>query len=296
MFVAAIDFVDCCFADSDLLRLGRMRLTAAVATHAACFAANVAATFAWIGTGHGRSADNDGDDDGGSICRPASLAVLLALMFAIVGHLNEVCYPTLDGNYGLPELLSAMRSDCLIGFLVYPLTNLILQATAVILLIADHRCHADGSADFVFCMVFVNACVFGLTNGMQIVACVDRRRQQQRQQEDVAVYVPANPNPEPIVIVSDEKADGCLSTADFARLPTQVYDAAVASAAVVGDVDRNECRICYQPYDAGDSLTTLACMHRFHEDCIRVWLTTAKDACPYCRANALPPPIDGLPV
>ena len=46
--------------------------------------------------------------------------------------------------------------------------------------------------------------------------------------------------------------------------------------------NNNECVICLEEYDRGESITTLPCLHLFHTDCIRSWLKSNNN-CPVCK-------------
>ncbi|ONK75878.1 uncharacterized protein A4U43_C03F21530 [Asparagus officinalis] len=45
-----------------------------------------------------------------------------------------------------------------------------------------------------------------------------------------------------------------------------------------------ECSICLDSFNEGDTLIRLHCGHRFHPICLQPWVRTCSD-CPYCRAN-----------
>ncbi|GJM88075.1 hypothetical protein PR202_ga04099 [Eleusine coracana subsp. coracana] len=49
---------------------------------------------------------------------------------------------------------------------------------------------------------------------------------------------------------------------------------------------QGECAICLEDFKAKDALRAMPCSHRFHLDCLFVWLR-AKPICPLCR-HALP--------
>jgi hypothetical protein len=44
-----------------------------------------------------------------------------------------------------------------------------------------------------------------------------------------------------------------------------------------------DCSICYNPYQAGQKITSLPCRHHYHTHCVETWLTQRSDECPYCR-------------
>ena len=43
-----------------------------------------------------------------------------------------------------------------------------------------------------------------------------------------------------------------------------------------------ECAICLEPFEAGQAVRTLPCMHRFHAQCVDAWLAL-EPICPFCR-------------
>jgi hypothetical protein len=45
------------------------------------------------------------------------------------------------------------------------------------------------------------------------------------------------------------------------------------------------CNICLGPYEVGEEVRTVLCLHQFHKDCIDPWLRT-KNACPICKLPA----------
>ena len=45
------------------------------------------------------------------------------------------------------------------------------------------------------------------------------------------------------------------------------------------------CNICLAPYEIGDEVRTILCLHKFHKDCIDPWLRT-KNICPICKYQA----------
>lgn len=46
--------------------------------------------------------------------------------------------------------------------------------------------------------------------------------------------------------------------------------------------ESKKCSVCLGPFDKGDQLRTLPCLHQFHKDCIDPWLRT-KSICPICK-------------
>jgi len=51
-----------------------------------------------------------------------------------------------------------------------------------------------------------------------------------------------------------------------------------------GDENENKCTICLCEYQRGDNVTALPCIHKFHVDCINLWIRTSR-TCPICRTN-----------
>ncbi len=50
---------------------------------------------------------------------------------------------------------------------------------------------------------------------------------------------------------------------------------------------RNEyCSICLAPYELGESVRTIPCLHRFHSKCIDSWLKQ-KSLCPVCKFESI---------
>ena len=45
-----------------------------------------------------------------------------------------------------------------------------------------------------------------------------------------------------------------------------------------------DCSICFNPYQAGQKITSLPCRHHYHTHCVETWLTQRSDQCPYCRS------------
>ncbi|CAL5098371.1 unnamed protein product [Urochloa decumbens] len=49
-----------------------------------------------------------------------------------------------------------------------------------------------------------------------------------------------------------------------------------------GEATEEECAVCLEAYEAGDTLRTMPCSHGFHEHCIFGWLAISR-LCPLCR-------------
>jgi hypothetical protein len=48
----------------------------------------------------------------------------------------------------------------------------------------------------------------------------------------------------------------------------------------------NRCNICLGPYEEGESVRTVRCLHKFHAECIDPWLRT-NPTCPICKFHAV---------
>lgn len=73
------------------------------------------------------------------------------------------------------------------------------------------------------------------------------------------------------------------SAEQISHLPEHV----ISDSEVVQDVEsggQTSCNICLGPYEAGENVRTLPCMHRFHQPCIDHWLGT-KAECPVCKTH-----------
>ncbi|CAF0918248.1 unnamed protein product, partial [Brachionus calyciflorus] len=50
--------------------------------------------------------------------------------------------------------------------------------------------------------------------------------------------------------------------------------------------EENTCSICFEVYTTKDKLTSLACLHKFHKNCIKDWLKESRQ-CPLCKKDAI---------
>ena len=47
-----------------------------------------------------------------------------------------------------------------------------------------------------------------------------------------------------------------------------------------------DCSICLEPFHKKNSIIILSCDHKFHENCIKLWLNK-DNSCPLCRLNII---------
>ncbi|CAI5458699.1 unnamed protein product [Closterium sp. Yama58-4] len=92
------------------------------------------------------------------------------------------------------------------------------------------------------------------------------------------------------------------AASEFTRLAAEADKCAANSAAnpapdhVVVTLDEEnaclrECAVCLGDYDEGERIKLLPpCGHRFHADCIDLWLSS-KSTCPICRKDLRPAPV-----
>lgn len=69
------------------------------------------------------------------------------------------------------------------------------------------------------------------------------------------------------------------SEADLQRLPTHKAGARQLE---------QECPVCFAPYEEGEELRALPCLHVFHVECIDRWLTSRRASalcCPICHTK-----------
>jgi len=91
------------------------------------------------------------------------------------------------------------------------------------------------------------------------------------------------PNVAPLVellnIVSQERQKASPAQAsDIAALPTQKLTCAN------GLGDQTRCLICLEDFQADECLTTMPCLHLYHQKCIEKWLN-ASNSCPVCKTS-----------
>ena len=71
--------------------------------------------------------------------------------------------------------------------------------------------------------------------------------------------------------------------ASIQRLPLHTLTAADFQDG--NDSALGSCNICLAPYEIGDEVRTVVCLHKFHKECIDPWLRT-KNICPICKYPA----------
>mmetsp|Transcript_37713 Transcript_37713/g.87101 ORF Transcript_37713/g.87101 Transcript_37713/m.87101 type:complete len:350 (+) Transcript_37713:78-1127(+) len=82
-----------------------------------------------------------------------------------------------------------------------------------------------------------------------------------------------------LTIVSQERHKATPAQAsDVAALPTHE----LPRGASLGDQTR--CLICLDDFKATDCLTTMPCLHMYHQKCIEKWLHTS-NSCPVCKTS-----------
>lgn len=80
----------------------------------------------------------------------------------------------------------------------------------------------------------------------------------------ITSYKPSNPAPVP----------NPTTESDNKQLPSV--------AVAVAD---QQCAICLEVLQEGDSLRELPCLHYYHQKCIDTWLTTRRGQCPICKRD-----------
>jgi Ring finger domain len=82
----------------------------------------------------------------------------------------------------------------------------------------------------------------------------------------------------------DNDSIGGASEGDINRLPLHTLTPENISAQTTDAL--RCCSICLAPYESGDVVRTVMCMHQFHKDCIDRWLRT-NATCPVCKCAAI---------
>ncbi|KAG8077498.1 hypothetical protein GUJ93_ZPchr0007g3736 [Zizania palustris] len=73
------------------------------------------------------------------------------------------------------------------------------------------------------------------------------------------------------------------------KLKTSIYvpgSSCVSDKSSESSLENDACIICQDEYQVKECIGTLDCGHRYHEDCIKQWLTV-KNICPICKTTAL---------
>lgn len=95
----------------------------------------------------------------------------------------------------------------------------------------------------------------------------------------------------PIHKVTQEEID---SHATVGRNSSSVQDSDgeeskdIESRSASANAELTHCHICLGPYEVGDEVRTMVCLHKFHRQCIDPWLRT-NAVCPICKF-----PVDSL--
>lgn len=55
---------------------------------------------------------------------------------------------------------------------------------------------------------------------------------------------------------------------------------------ITDDNNKRNCSICLAPYEVGDNVRTIPCLHYFHHQCIDPWLKS-NSSCPVCKHSCL---------
>jgi hypothetical protein len=70
------------------------------------------------------------------------------------------------------------------------------------------------------------------------------------------------------------------------RLPLHTVTAQEVRNEQGAESGANRCSICLGPYEEGESVRTVRCLHKFHAECIDPWLRT-NPTCPICKFHAV---------
>ena len=49
----------------------------------------------------------------------------------------------------------------------------------------------------------------------------------------------------------------------------------------------DECSICLENYKINDKIIHLNCNHKYHKDCLKLWISKNNNTCPQCRENII---------
>ena len=84
--------------------------------------------------------------------------------------------------------------------------------------------------------------------------------------------------------VSEESISEMYGERDENRIGNAATHAPAASS--FSGSSATNCSICLAPYQVGDEVRTVLCMHKFHKDCVDQWLRT-NPVCPICKCRAV---------
>mmetsp|Transcript_23148 Transcript_23148/g.34832 ORF Transcript_23148/g.34832 Transcript_23148/m.34832 type:complete len:133 (+) Transcript_23148:571-969(+) len=74
------------------------------------------------------------------------------------------------------------------------------------------------------------------------------------------------------------------SVEEISRLPTHSFSSPSKQPESGGKIQ--SCSICLQPFEDGEEVRTIPCLHQFHADCVDRWLTSSA-TCPVCKFSAI---------
>lgn len=76
--------------------------------------------------------------------------------------------------------------------------------------------------------------------------------------------------------------------AEINRLPRRTIEANddLLSRPGVGGQQQQQCSICLEQFQVGETVRTIPCFHTFHSSCVDPWLAT-KSECPICKHSAI---------
>jgi len=84
------------------------------------------------------------------------------------------------------------------------------------------------------------------------------------------------------LILDDSIGTNGIEQATIDRLPVH----SITAEDVLSPDGDHLCSICLAPYEEGDDVRIVMCMHKFHKRCIDPWLRT-HPTCPVCKNRAV---------